>query len=151
MENKRLNQDQILDLNRILRIMIPPDKKRSLPGADEIDLIDFIGKYNPEFIEIISIELNNLNDLSKKRYSSSFKELSESNTLSLCEDLHQENNEFLNELTLITYECYYQSDEVLEKIGITRKLFFLEGNKVLSGNLEILNPVRKMRTKYIDV
>ena len=151
MENKRLNQDQILDLNRILSIMIPPDKKRSLPGADEIDLIYFIGKYNPEFIEIISIELNNLNDLSIKKYSSSFKELSESNTLSLCEDLHQENNEFLNELTLITYECYYQSDEVLEKIGITRKPPFPEGNKVLSGNLEILNPVRKMRTKYIDV
>ena len=151
MKNKRLNQDQILNLKRILRIMIPPDKKRSLPGADEIDLIYFIGKYNPEFIEIISIELNNLNDLAIKRYSSSFKELSESNTLSLCEDLHQENNEFLNELTLITYECYYQSDEVLEKIGITRKPPFPEGNKVLSGNLEILNPVRKMRTKYIDV
>ena len=151
MKNKRLNQDQILDLNRILRIMIPPDKKRSLPGADEIDLIDFIVQYNPDFIEIISNELENLNDLSKKRYSSSFKELSESNTLSLCEDLHQENNDFLNELTLITYECYYQSDEVLEKIGITRKPPFPEGNKVLSGNLEILNPVRKMRTKYIDV
>ena len=71
--------------------------------------------------------------------------------MSLCEDLHQENNEFLNELTLITYECYYQSDEVLEKIGITRKPPIPEGNKVLSGNLEILNPVRKMRTKYIDV
>ena len=151
MKNKRLNQDQILDLNRILRIMIPPDKKKSLPGADEIDLIDFIVKYNPDFIEIISNELENLKDLSKKRYSSSFKELSESNTLSLCEDLHQEKNEFLNELTLITYECYYQSDEVLEKIGITRKPPFPEGNKVLSGNLEILNPVRKMRTKYIDV
>ena len=151
MNNKRLNQDQILDLNRILKIMIPPDKKKSLPGADEIDLIDFIVKYNPDFIAIISNELENLNDLSKKRYSSSFKELSESNTLSLCEDLHQENNEFLNELTLITYECYYQSDEVLEKIGITRKPPFPEGNKVLSGNLEILNPVRKMRTKYIDV
>ena len=151
MKNKRLNQDQILDLNRILKIMIPPDKKKSLPGADEIDLIDFIVQYNPDFIEIISNELENLNDLSKKRYSSSFKELSESNTLSLCEDLHQENNEFLNELTLITFECYYQSDEVLEKIGITRKPPFPEGNKVLSGNLEILNPVRKMRTKYIDV
>ena len=151
MENKRLNHDQILNLNRILRIMIPPDKKKNLPGANEINIFDFLEKYYPEFIEIISIELNNLNDLSIKKYSSSFKELSESNTLSLCEDLHQENNEFLNELTLITYECYYQSDEVLEKIGITRKPPFPEGNKVLSGNLEILDPVRKMRTKYIDV
>lgn len=151
MKNKRLNQDQILDLKRILRIMIPPGKKKNLPGADEINILDFLENYYPDFIEIISNELENLNDLSKKKYSSSFKELSESNTLSLCEDLHQENNEFLNELTLITYECYYQSDEVLEKIGITRKPPFPEGNKVLSGNLEILNPVRKMRTKYIDV
>ena len=68
MKNKRLNQDQILDLNRILRIMIPPVKKKSLPGADEIDLIDFIVKYNPDFIEIISNELENLKDLSKKSH-----------------------------------------------------------------------------------
>jgi hypothetical protein len=151
MSSKTLNKDQLLCLNRILKLIIPSDKHKNLPGADGINIFDFLEKYYPDFIKIISNELENLKKKKKKRYSCSFKELSESNTLSLCEDLHQENNEFLNELTLITYECYYQSDEVLEKIGITRKPPFPEGNKVLSGNLEILNPVRKMRTKYIDV
>ena len=119
MSSKTLNKDQLLCLNRILKLIIPSDKHKNLPGADGINIFDFLEKYYPDFIKIISNELENLNDLSKKRYSCSFKELSESNTLSLCEDLHQENNEFLNELTLITYECYYQSDEVLEKIRIS--------------------------------
>ena len=41
--------------------------------------------------------------------------------------------------------------QVLDNIGITRKPPFPEGNKVLSGNLELLKPVKKMGTKYIEV
>ena len=151
MKNMRLNADQILDLNKILRIMIPPDKQKNLPGADEIDLLDFIIQYYPDFIEKISYELEKLNHFTKERHDSSLRDLSDSTILSLCEELKRQKENFLNELTLITFECYYQSVRVLDNIGITRKPPFPEGNKVLSGNLELLKPVRKMGTKYIEV
>ena len=36
MDVKKLNDDEILDLNKILKIIIPSDQKKGLPGADEI-------------------------------------------------------------------------------------------------------------------
>ena len=151
MKNIRLNAGQILDLNKILRIMIPPVKQKNIPGADEIDLLDFIIQYYPDFIGNISYGLEKLNHFTKERNGYSLRELSDSIILSLCEEFQRENDNFLNELTLITFECYYQSVQVLDNIGITRKPPFPEGNKVLSGNLELLKPVRKMGTKYIEV
>ena len=42
MDIKKLNEDQILDLNEILKIIIPSDQKKGLPGADEIKFIEGI-------------------------------------------------------------------------------------------------------------
>ena len=42
MDIKKLNEDQILDLNEILKIIIPSDQKKGLPGADEIKFLDFL-------------------------------------------------------------------------------------------------------------
>ena len=151
MKNIRLNANQILDLNKILSIIIPPVKQKNLPGADEIELLDFIIHYYPDFIENISNGLEKINHFTKQKNGYSLRNLSDSIILSLCEDFQRENDDFLNELTLITFECYYQSVQVLDNIGITRKPPFPEGNKVLSGNLELLKPVRKMGTKYIEV
>ena len=42
MDIKKLNNDQILDLNKILKIIIPSDQNKGLPGADEIKFLDFL-------------------------------------------------------------------------------------------------------------
>ena len=54
MDIKKLNEDQILDLNEILKIIIPYDQKKGLPGADEIKFLDFLEKFHPYFIEELS-------------------------------------------------------------------------------------------------
>ena len=45
MSSKTLNKDQLLCLNRILKLIIPSDKHKNLPGADEINIFDFLEKY----------------------------------------------------------------------------------------------------------
>ena len=58
MDIKKLNDDQILDLNKILKIIIPSDQKKGLPGADEIKFLDFLEKFHHYFIEKLSSELS---------------------------------------------------------------------------------------------
>ena len=47
MDIKKLNEDQILDLNEILKIIIPSDQKKGLPAADDIIFFDFLENFHP--------------------------------------------------------------------------------------------------------
>ena len=60
MDIKKLNDDQILDLNKILKIIIPSDQKKGLPGADEIKFLDFLEKFHHYFIEKLQYSLFNI-------------------------------------------------------------------------------------------
>ena len=83
MDIKKLNEDQILDLNEILKIIIPSDQKKGLPGADEIKFLDFLEKFHPYFIEELSKELSVIHSAAERIYSRKIIDLSEAELLSL--------------------------------------------------------------------
>jgi len=151
MDIKKLNDDQIFDLNKILKIIIPSDKKKGLPSADEIKFLDFLEKFHPYFIEELTRGLSFIHSAAEKKYLRSMKELNEAELFSFLDELKKENDSFLNELTLLVYECYYQYQPVLDILNINARAPFPEGHKVVKGDYEFLGPVKKMGKIYIEV
>ena len=151
MNIKKLNEDQILDLNEILKIIIPSDQKKGLPGADEIKFLDFLEKFHPYFIEELSKELSAIHSASERKYSRKIIELNEAELFSFLSELKSENDSLLNDLTLLVYECYYQHQSVLEILNINGRAPFPLGHKVVKGDYELLRPVKKMKKIYKQV
>ena len=148
MDIKKLNEDQILDLNKILKIIIPSDQKKGLPGADEIKFLDFLEKFHPYFIEELSRELSVIHSAAEKKYLRSMIELNEAEQFSFLSELKRANDSLLNELTLLVYECYYQHQSVLEILNINGRAPFPLGHEVVKGDYKLLGPVKKMKKIY---
>ena len=151
MDIKKFNEDQILDLNEILKIIIPPDQKKGLPGADEIKFLDFLEKFHPYFIEKLSNELIAIQSTAEKKYSRKIIELNEVELFSFLSELKRANDSLLNDLTLLVYECYYQHQSVLEVLKMNARAPFPEGHKVVKGDLKLLDPVIKKGRIYMEV
>jgi len=151
MDIKKLNEDQILDLNEILKIIIPSDQKKGLPGADEIKFIEFIEKFHPYFIEELSMELSAIHSAAERKYSKNLIELNEAELFSFLEEIKKKNDTFLNEMTLLVFECYYQHQTVLEILNINGRAPFPQGHEVVKGDYELLGPVKKMKKIFKQV
>ena len=151
MDIKKFNEDQILDLNEILKIIIPSDQKKGLPGADEIKFLDFLEKFHPYFIEELSKELSAIHSAAERKYSRKIIELNEVELFSFLSELKRANDSLLNDLTLLIYECYYQHQSVLEILKMAARAPFPEGHKVIKGDLKLLDPVIKKGRIYMEV
>ena len=151
MNNRNLNQDQSNTLKRFLNIIIPPCEISGLIGAGQLNLIEFVGKYDSSAIEIIIHDLDIMNNLSIKKYSKIFAFLSEKESKIIFEHLKSNNNNFARTLIVNTLGCYYQNDSILKNLGISSKAPYPDGNQVITGDLNLLDPVRKMISKYRDI
>ena len=151
MDIKKLNEDQILDLNKILKIIIPSDQKKGLPGADEIKFLDFLEKFHPYFMEELLKELTAIYSAAERKYSKKLIELNEADLSSFLEEIKKKNGTFLNELTLLVFECYYQHQSVLEILKMNVRAPFPEGHNVMKGDLKLLDPVIKKGRIYMEV
>ena len=151
MNDINLNQDQRNTLKRFLNIIIPPCEKSGLVGAGELNLMEFVIKYDSNALEIIIHDLDIMNKLSIKKYSKLFALLSEKECSNIFEDLKSNNNNFAKTLIINTLGCYYQNDSILKNLGISFKAPFPDGNQVISGDLNLLDPVRKMSRIYRDI
>ena len=151
MNSCNLNQDQTDTLKRFLNLIIPPCEKSGLIGAGEINLPEFVNKYDSNTLDIIINDLDIMNNLSIKKYSKSFTLLSEKECEHIFEHLTSNNNNFAKTLIINTLGCYYQNDSILKNLGISSKAPFPDGNQVISGDLNLLDPVRKMSRIYRDI
>ena len=151
MDIKKLNEDQILDLNKILQIIIPPDQIKDLPGADEIKFLEFIETFHPYFIEELSKELIAIQSSVERKYSRKIIELHEAELSSFLSEVKRANDSLLNDLTLLVYECYYQHQTVLDILNINGRAPFPQGHEVVKGDYELLGPVKKMKKMYKQV
>ena len=113
--------------------------------------LDFLEKFHPFFIEELSMELSAIHSDAEKKYLRSMKELNEAELFSFLAELKNENNSFLNELTLLVYECYYQHQTVLGILKMNARAPFPEGHKVMKGDLKLLDPVIKKGRNYMEV
>ena len=150
-EDGVLTEDQGRSLEILLDMIIPPDADRGMPGAGELDLVGYLVEYQPDQIEAIRMELDQLNQEAKEQHQRGFAELEQGDRDRLVARLRAENEQFGRNIAVETMACYYQDDKVVLALGMEARPPFPKGHEVDSGDLSLLDPVRERKPLYRDV
>ena len=143
-----LTEDQNRSLLALLDLIIPPDPGKGLPGAGELNFVGYVAKFEPGRIDALRLELDALNREAKERHGRAFADLEPDERTGLVGRLRGENAQFAQNIVALTMACYYQDDNVLVALGMEARPPYPKGNKVESGDLSLLEPVRKRKQMY---
>jgi len=142
---------QMALLDALLNLIIPPSEDGRLPGAAEFDVIGHIAATRPDTLPDIARSLKEADQASSTLHGCPFIELATDLQLSLIHDIRAVQAEFLLSLAQDTAVVYYQQDRVLEGIGMEARTPYPEGYTVESGDLSLLDPVRRRGQIFRDV
>ncbi len=143
-----MTEEQALSLPILLDMIIPPDSNRGMPGAGEMDLVGYLLEFQPDQIEAVQRELDWLNRAARERYRHSFADLQQNDRDRLVARLRAEDARFAEHVATHTVACYYQDDRVLVALGMEARPPFPMGHEVASGDLSLLDPVRRRKHLY---
>ena len=145
-----LTQEQSRSLPLLLNMIIPPAPDRGMPGAGDLDFIGYMTEFEPGLIEAVQLELDTLNQKAREYYMRTFADLHPDDRDRLVDRLRSENVQFAQAIVVNTMACYYQDDRVVVALGMEARPPFPKGNEVKSGDLSLLDPVRKRKQLYRD-
>tara|TARA_Y100000588_G_scaffold286222_1_gene304038 strand:- start:28 stop:507 length:480 start_codon:yes stop_codon:yes gene_type:complete len=137
---------KILDV--VLNLIIPPSEDGRLPGAAEYDVWGYICRVAGSHSKTIRDELDRLEQRAYERFGKPLDALEYSVAQSFVDELRALEPEFLADLARQTVSFYYQQDRVLEAIGVEARAPYPQGFEVISGDLSLLDPVRRRGTIY---
>ncbi len=146
-----LTEEQSCSLSLLLNMMIPPNTEKGMPGAGELDFVGYVSEFEPSQIEAIQRELDLLEQESQEQYKKAFADLDQNEREVLVERLREKNVSFAQNIVVQAMSCYYQNDQVVIALGMEARPPFPKGNEVISGDLSLLDPVRKRKQIYRDV
>ena len=95
-------------------------------------------------------DLGRLDRLAAEHSGKAFARLTVSDRDRVMDDIRGAEPDFLKDLALATTTCYYQDDRVLLALGMEARPPFPKGYEVVSGDLSLLDPVRKRGKVYRD-
>jgi len=143
MTDPYLTEEQSISLTKLLNMIIPPNDVKGLPGAGELDFVGYVREFDPNQLEAVQKELDLLNNYSKSQFKRIFSDLDQKEREYLVDRLRNDNKTFAQSITFQTMACYYQDDNVMRTLGMDSRPPFPKGNEVVSGDLNLLDPVRK--------
>jgi hypothetical protein len=137
-------------LASVLDELIPPSGDGRLPGAGEVGLVRYIDQRAAELRPTIAQGLSALDELANARGARDFAALPRKGKLEALNEVATAQPGFLPGLILHTYAGYYQSDRVLEGLGLEARPPYPDGYKVEPSDLSLLDGVRRRRKLYRD-
>ena len=139
------------NLDIVLNLIIPPSEDGRLPGAAEYDVWGYICTVAGGLSQTIRDELDRLDQHAHKKFGKALIVLENSIAQSVVDELRLVEPDFLADLARHTVSFYYQQDRVLEAIGLQARAPHPEGFEVVSGDLSLLDPVRRRASLYRKV
>lgn len=130
----------MLDTKKVLfNSIIPPNKDESLPGLGDLDFYKYIKESSKESLldKIILI----LEAKSEELFSSNLKDLGESDFKKILKSSISKNFRDFNSLALLGCDYYYTNVTVREKLKLTIKPPFPDGNFVKEVDFSVLEQV----------
>lgn len=146
----KLTDDQIHALASVLDAIIPPTEDGAFPGAGEIGLAGILNQKAPEFVPVLAAGLVALAELMARREVTDFVSLDTDAKRSLLEEVASQQPTFLPGLLFQTYSNYYQHPRVLEALGLHARAPYPLGYDLESGDMSLLDPVRRRGPRYRD-
>lgn len=134
----------------VLDTIIPASGDGRFPSAADVDVLDHIRASASHLLPALREDLGRLDRLAVERSGSAFAQLTESDRACVVDEARSAEPDFLRALALQTATCYYQDDRVLHALGMEARPPFPEGYEVVSGDLSLLDPVRKRGKLYRD-
>ena len=145
-----LTAAQRATLRVVLDMIIPASEDGRFPSAADIDVLDHIRESQSQLLPALREDLGRLDRLAAERSGSAFARLTESGRIRVMDEIRSAEPGFLKDLALQTATRYYQDDRVLRALGMEARPPFPKGYEVVSGDLSLLDPVRKRGKLYRD-
>jgi len=144
----RLSREQLDLLVEVLDAIIPPGEGGDLPGAGELGLGETLQRKAPELVPLLVDGLDALQEEMENRQGSDFGGLTVPEKRLLLEHLGSQQPAFLPAVLFQTYTNYYQHPRVLVALGLEARPPYPGGYELESGDLDLLDPVRKRPPIY---
>lgn len=136
------------DLRALIDLILPASPDGNRPGALEVGVLESI-----EIDKDLSVVGRGFNLLAREcqeRYHKSFYQLEKDCQLEMLHMMRVPLRAFLIQISKKIFEVYYQSDRVLEAIGLGARAPFPEGYDVKEGDLTLLEEVYLRGRIYRD-
>ena len=127
----------------VLDLIVPASVDGRRPSAADVDVLGYITASEPGTLTELRGELDQLDADARERHGEGFAALNADVRQALVDDIRAAEPSFMRTLAIQTVTCYYQHDRVLEAIGVEARPPFPKGYEVPSGDLTLLDPVRK--------
>ena len=137
-------------LRAVLDMIIPASGDGRFPSAADVDVLDHIRESASHLLPALREDLGRLDRLAVERSGKAFARLTDSDRTRVVEETRRAEPGFLKDLALQATTCYYQDDRVLLALGVEPRPPFPKGYEVASGDLSLLDPVRKRGKLYRD-
>jgi len=148
--NTPLSRAQHETLTVVLNLIIPPSDDGRMPGAAEYDVWGYIRDAASSLAAVIPKQLDQLDRHARGRLGKRLASLNEHDAQAMVDEIRAVEPEFMADLARQTVCCYYQQDRVLTAVGMEARPPFPKGYEVKSGNLSLLDPVRRRGKVYRD-
>ena len=135
-----LSEQQQSLLAALLDALIPASKDGTMPSAADVDFKYYLSTQAADFVADLTSILGQLDpalpDLSLSERCERLTEFSAN-----------EPQAFQNLLSRV-YDCYYQDDRVRSEIGVVTGAVFPQGNRIIPGDLALLDPVIESASRH---
>lgn len=145
-----LSDDQRRILAIVLDLIIPASEDGQRPSAADVDVLGYIRENESHTLDGLRAELDQLNAEAFESQGEAFASLDPATCKALVDAVREREPQFMRTLAMQTATCYYRDDRVLEAIGVGARPPFPEGYEVPSGDLSLLEPVRRRGRVYRD-
>ena len=135
-----LSEQQQSLLAALLDALIPASKDGTMPSAADVNFKFYLRTQAADFVADLTSILGQMD--------AAFPDLSLGER---CEQLIEfsanEPQAFQNLLSRV-YDCYYQDDRVRREIGVVTGAVFPQGNRIIPGDLALLDPVIENASRH---
>jgi hypothetical protein len=125
----------------VFDVIIPPSGDGKLPGAGEAGVVDYVDHVlgrMPELRAMVTQGLFDLEEGARDRHGVRFTELARADRGALLGE-----QGFVFPLTLHAYAGYYQTERVVEALGMEARPPHPHGYAMEPNDLSLLDPVRR--------
>lgn len=146
-----LDDDLKGTLTSVLDTLIPPSEDGRLPGAGELGLGDAIVERAQALAPLLAQALAAVDELARESNALPFASLDAAARTDVLSTFAAEQPGVFQGLLFQTYAGYYQNARVVAALGLEARPPYPEGHALETGDLSLLEPVRRRSKHYREV
>lgn len=127
-------------LAAVLDALIPASRDGTMPSAADVDFNGYLTTQAPDFVADLTSILGKLDP--------AFPELPLRERCAQLTELSANEPQAFQNLLSRVYDCYYQDDRVRSEIGVVTGAVFPQGNRIIPGDLALLDPVIENASRH---